>query len=243
MIYQASFINRKGDTISLAISIPSLPEGTARLDDGSAGVYLAADDAITIEGSASDTFAHILSSTAAVNIVTVDALTDFFRSSVFDAPVSISCNDTCVFAGYLSPQSYDQDYIDPLDDFQLNCVDALSALQYAKYRNVGAGGVDFAKVKLNAEQLSFLDIIRELLQTVSGAVGSSPRLFYDGSKAIDATEANRYSIFSQVSVNELLFLGDEEDDVWTQDKVLEEIMRYLDLHITQRGKDFYGFFR
>lgn len=241
MNYQASFINRKGDTISLAISIPSLPEGTARLDDGSAGVYLAADDAITIEGSASDTFAHILSSTAAVNIVTVDALTDFFRSSVFDAPVSISCNGTCVFAGYLSPQSYDQDYIDPLDDFQLNCVDALSALQYAKYKNVGAGGVDYAKVKLNAQQLSFLDIIRELLQTVSGAVGSSPRLFYDGSKALDATADNRYSIFSQVSVNELLFLGDEEDDVWTQDKVLEEIMRYLDLHITLRGKDFYVF--
>ena len=241
MKYQASFINRKGDNISLAISIPSLSGGTVQLDDGSAGVYLAAEDTITIDSSVSDTFAHILSSTASVNIVTTDALTDFFRPSVFDAPVSISCNDTCIFAGYLTPQSYDQDYISLFDDFQLNCVDALSALQYAKYRNVGAAGVDYAKVKLNAKQLSFLDIIRELLKTVSGAVGSSPRLFYDGSKAIDAAEGNRYSIFSQVSVNELLFLGDEEDDVWQQDKVLEEILRYLDLHITLRGKDFYVF--
>lgn len=241
MQYQASFINRKGDTISLAISIPSLPDGTAHLDDGSAGVYLAADDTITIESSVSDTFAHILSSTAAISIETTDALTDFFRPSVFDAPVSISCNDTCVFAGYLTPQSYDQDYISSLDDFQLNCVDALSALQYAKYKNVGAAGVDYAKVKLNARQLSFLDIIKEVVRTVGGAVGSTPRIFYDGSKAIDGAEANRYSIFSQISVNELLFLGDEEDDVWAQDKVLEEILRYLDLHIVMKGKDFYIF--
>ena len=59
------------------------------------------------------------------------------------------------------------------------------------------------------------------------------------SKAVDDLTGNRYAIFGQLTINELLFLGDEEDDVWQQDEVLEEMLKYLNLHIVQEGFTFY----
>ena len=54
-------------------------------------------------------------------------------------------------------------------------------------------------------------------------------------------EENRYRVFSQLAISELLFLGDDESDVWMQDSVLEEILKYLNLHIVQDGLEFYIF--
>ena len=56
---------------------------------------------------------------------------------------------------------------------------------------------------------------------------------------MDDLTGNRYAIFGQLTINELLFLGDEEDDVWQQDEVLEEMLKYLNLHIVQEGFTFY----
>ena len=69
--------------------------------------------------------------------------------------------------------------------------------------------------------------------------GNAVRYLYDGSKAVDDLTGNRYAIFGQLTINELLFLGDEEDDVWQQDEVLEEMLKYLNLHIVQEGFTFY----
>lgn len=69
--------------------------------------------------------------------------------------------------------------------------------------------------------------------------GNAVRYLYDGSKAVDDLTGNRYAIFGQMTINELLFLGDEEDDVWQQDEVLEEMLKYLNLHIVQDGFTFY----
>lgn len=67
------------------------------------------------------------------------------------------------------------------------------------------------------------------------------KYWYDGSKAIDAKTSNRYQVFKQLSISDLLFLGDDESDVWQQDEVLEELFKYLNLHIVQDGFNFYIF--
>ena len=71
--------------------------------------------------------------------------------------------------------------------------------------------------------------------------GHSLRCLYDGSRAVDSLTANRHAVFGQLSVSELLFLGSDEDEVWQQDEVLEEILKYLNLHIVQEGFTFYIF--
>ena len=136
-------------------------------------------------------------------------------------------------------------YNDELDEIELSCIDALTALQYAKYRDVGSLGVLYSVVKGQASQRSFLSMIKEMLGGVAAGLdikdGSKAHYWYDGSKAVDSQTANRHTIFGQLTINELLFLGDEEDDVWQQDDVLEELLKYLNLHIMQDGMDFYIF--
>ena len=118
-------------------------------------------------------------------------------------------------------------------------------MQYSKYRNIGSYDIFYDEVKAAATQRSFYNIATEILNGIMANLdivgGKIVRYLYDGSKAIDSSSGNRYSIFRQVSVNELLFLGDTEDDVWNQDEVLAEILRYLNLHIIQDGFTFYIF--
>lgn len=108
---------------------------------------------------------------------------------------------------------------------------------------MGALGVLYNVVKAEAEQRTFLEMLKEIMGGVTAGLdivgGNAVRYLYDGSKAVDDLTGNRYAIFGQLTINELLFLGDEEDDVWQQDEVLEEMLKYLNLHIVQDGFTFY----
>ena len=110
---------------------------------------------------------------------------------------------------------------------------------------MGALGVIYAFVKAEASQRSFYDIATEILQGVTDGLdilgNQNIKFWYDGSKAVDAQTANRYQVFKQLSISDLLFLGDDESDVWQQDEVLEELLKYLNLHIVQDGFNFYIF--
>ena len=94
-------------------------------------------------------------------------------------------------------------------------------------------------------QRSFYDIATEILQGVTEGLdilgNQNIKFWYDGSKAVDAQTANRYQVFRQLSISDLLFMGDDESDVWQQDEVLEELLKYLNLHIVQDGFNFYIF--
>ena len=129
----------------------------------------------------------------------------------------------------------------------------------------GKSGDDFQNLKEQVTELSkTIPVARDqlangLYQVISNGVpednwieyleksakasvgGAAPKVYYDGSKAVDSKASNRYSIFGQLAINELLFLGDEEDDVWGQDEVMEETLKYLNLHIVQEGLRFYIF--
>lgn len=203
------------------------------------------DDPVELTSEVNDTFDHLLCQQATVRLLARNFVPDFFCASCRDAVVNIYREGKCLFAGYIEPQSYSQGYNEEYDEIELSCIDALTALQYAKYRDVGALGVLYSVVKAEAEQRTFLAMLKEILDGVTAGLdivgGNSMRYLYDGSKAVDELTGNRYGIFGQLTINELLFLGDEEDDVWQQDEVLEEMLKYLNLHIVQEGFTFYIF--
>lgn len=72
-------------------------------------------------------------------------------------------------------------------------------------------------------------------------IGGGRALWYDGSKSLVADESRRWGIFDEMKIDELLMLGDEEDDCWTEKETLEEILRYLGLHMICEGLDFYAY--
>jgi hypothetical protein len=203
------------------------------------------DDPVELTSQVNDTFDHLLCQQATVRLLARNFVPDFFCASCRDAVVNIYREGECLFAGFIEPQSYSQGYNEEFDEIELSCIDALTALQYAKYRDVGSLGVLYNVVKAEAEQRTFLAMLKEILGGVTAELdivgGNAMRYLYDGSKAVDDLAGNRYSIFGQLTVSELLFLGDEEDDVWQQDEVLEEILKYLNLHIVQDVFTFYLF--
>lgn len=203
------------------------------------------DDPVELTSQVNDTFDHLLCQQATVRLLARNFVPDFFCASCRDAVVNIYREGECLFAGFIEPQSYSQGYNEEFDEIELSCIDALTALQYAKYRDVGSLGVLYNVVKTEAEQRTFLAMLKEILGGVTAELdivgGNAMRYLYDGSKAVDDLAGNHYAIFGQLTVSELLFLGDEEEDVWQQDEVLEEILKYLNLHIVQDGFTFYLF--
>ena len=244
MYIHGSFANQQGDAVTVHIVTGADRSEVLEIGTESSGLYFT-DDPAEIVSEVNDTFDHLLRQSATIRLLSRNFIPDFFSTSCRNAVVNIYKGDTCIFAGFIEPQTYSQPYNEVYDEIELNCIDALSALQFSKYKDVGALGVLYDVVKSEAAQRPLLDIMQEVLKGVVTGIdivgGHTMQYFYDGSKAVDDNESNRYSVFSQMSISELLFLGDEEDDVWQQDEVLEEILRYLNLHIIQDGFTFYIF--
>ena len=244
MYIHGSFLSQQSDTITVHIVTGNDRTQTIEIGTEKADVYFSEDPA-EIENEVNDTFDVLLRNSAKIRLLCGNLIKDLFSTSCRDAVVNIYKNDTCIFAGFIEPQTLSQPYNDRWDELELNCIDALSALQYSKYKNVGALGVIYTFVKAEAAQRSFYDIATEILQGVTEGLdilgNQNIKFWYDGSKAVDAQTANRYQVFKQLSISDLLFMGDDESDVWQQDEVLEELLKYLNLHIVQDGFNFYIF--
>lgn len=244
MYIHGYFYNENNDKIT--VEILTHADRSREIEIGAGGGELwFTDDPVEIESEVNDTFDHVLRHQATVRLLTRNYVPDFFCTNCRDAVVNIYRGEECLFAGYIEPQTYSQGYNEVLDEIELNCIDALTALEYSRYRDVGAAGALYNVVKVSAEQRTFQSILEEIIESLTEDLrisGEQPvRFMYDGSKAINVNIPYKYSIFSDISINELLFLGDEEDDVWQQDQVLDEILKYLNLHIVQFGFDFYIF--
>lgn len=244
MYIHGSFKNQIGDTVTVYILTDGDITQEKEIGSEADGLFFT-DNPVEITSEVNDTFDHLLRQSATIRLLSRDFLEGAFCTSCRDAVVNIYRGETCLFAGYIEPQSYSQPFNEVLDEVELNCIDVLSALQYSKYLNIGRQGVDYDTVKAAADMRSFYDIVVGMLDDITASIdivgGGQVRYLYDGSQAIDSAAANRYTILRQLSVNDLLFLEDDEDDVWTQEQVLEEVMRYLNLHITQVGLQFYIF--
>lgn len=242
MYIHGSFTNQQGDTVTVHIVANNDRMTEKEIGTETAGLYFT-DDPIEINTEVNDTFDHLLRQSATIRLFCRDFMTDLFSTSCRDVIVNIYKNDKCVFAGFVEPQTYSQPYNEVYDELEVNCIDVLSALQYSKYKDVCTLGVLYSVVKNEAGQRSFKDIIVEILNGITQNLdivnGTTVQYLYDGSKSISRNVT--FSIFSQLTISELLFLGNEEDDVWQQDEVIEEILRYLNLHIVQDGFVFYIF--
>ena len=245
MYLHGHFYNQKEERIEVHILTGGDRTKEIVIGEKKEGDLSFTDDPVELTSQVNDTFDHLLCQQATVRLLARNFVPDFFCASCRDAVVNIYREGKCLFAGFIEPQSYSQGYNEEFDEIELSCIDALTALQYAKYRDVGSLGVLYDVVKAEAEQRPFLAMVKEILCGVTAALdivgGNVMRYLYDGSRAVDSVASNRYAIFGQLTVNELLFLGEEEDDVWQQDEVLEEMLKYLNLHIVQNGFTFYLF--
>lgn len=239
MKIHGSFINRLGDTV--AVEITTRTGGAADMEIGTeeVGLWFDADAPVAIRAEANGPDDVLLRHSCTIRLLSRSFVPSLFCASCLDAVAMVSSNGRCVFAGYIEPMAYSQPFAEALDTLEINCIDALSALQYFRYGGAGSPDVSFEALKRAARQRSFAHVIKAAIGGVAAGLGGGVRLLYDGSRAMGSDTGA--GVLSRLAVSELLFLGDTEDDAWGMDEVVSETLRYLDLHIVQQGTDFLVF--
>ena len=97
---------------------------------GGALVKFAAEDAVTIDCDRDDYFTHIIKKSATIRLVTRIYLGDYlWAANQKSVIVNILRNGKCVFAGYVTPNTYTQDYVGEWTPLDVNCRDLLSTLE------------------------------------------------------------------------------------------------------------------
>jgi len=191
-------------------------------------------DPVQITCEIEDTFQHLIKKSATINLVTRNYLGDtLFANNARDIEVTITKNGQCLFFGYLEPNTYEQGFALPLEEFTLNCIDALSTLQYYKYNDITLSNFNLKKSTSTLKTFKQLVNICLTQDIVKGAI------LYDKSKGVDTLSVA--TLFDDLSINDSYIIGEDYEDVWTCEQVLEETLKYLNLHIIQMGYDYYIF--
>lgn len=241
MNIHGEFTNKKGHVVSVtvtsAIGTDDVEIGTERSDANE--LWFDGDDIITTESGFNDSFDVVIGHSASINLQTIAYVPALFGKSYKDVKVNIDVDGVCAFNGFVDPNTYNQPYVDVYDDLELSCIDVLSSLQYSYFRNVISKDA-YDKAVAEAGTTTFWELIKEALTAAAGTLDGYS-ILYDGSRKSSATGAAADTVFKDYMVSDFVFLGDDEDDVSTYSDVLENVLKYLNLHIVQYGKTFYIF--
>ena len=231
MIIYGTFKDINNQTIEVEI-INSSIEGE-QVEIGQDGLFFS-DDPIQIETNNDDTFEHIIKKTATINLVTSSYVGNlFFAENARSVTVEINKGNECLFYGFVDANTFSQPFTNPLDVFSINCIDCLSTLQYYNYKNATIR--DFDEKKQMASTVSFQNIITSMFDNTI----KKGNIYYDKSKGL--TSGTTQNVFENLGIAENILYGDEFDDIWDDETTLNEILKYLNLHIIQEGKHYFIF--
>lgn len=229
---------RDVNNVLYSVHILSDNDKIKELTIGENGLYFA-DSPISIETNIDDTFQTIIRRSASINLVTHDYIgNELFANNARNIKVNIYKEDLCIYAGFVEPNTFSQPFANGLEEFTINTTDALTTLQYYYYCNLK----DYQQAKKDASVKTFKEMLDKMLDDILNidiVEGTGGCVYYDLSKGI--AKGKESTIFSDCSMSELYLLGDEADDVWTNEEVLEQMLQYLNLHIIQDGLDYYIF--
>lgn len=233
MLYIGKTEGGDGRIVTVEIETGGDRTQTIRLDTGD--IKIADGNSITITGETNDILDPALRHSAKVTLLTREFIPDMFRKDPLSAKVLIKSGDAVLFRGYVLPRTYSQKYSAIYEELEVNCVDCISVLENLKWRGVGASGTDWGAERKDCGMLTIREVITQALsmsedEPVIEWCAGIPLMSAGGSSALDG-----------IKVDERLFMGESEEDTWTALEVLQETLRYLNLHITQEGGKFYVF--
>lgn len=201
------------------------------------------DDPVTIEQENDDTFNTIITKSASINLLTNNYIGgELFADNARSVKVVIEKNSVTQFMGYVEPNSFNQPYTSPLDEFTINCVDCLATLSYYNYSYAKLS--NYKDKKASASTVTFKQLITDALEPFKElatlqTIMTKPNIYV---MDIKGTTANRKAmLYDDMSVSELNFYGDDFDDIWTYEDVINEVLQYTNMHVIQSNCDFYIF--
>lgn len=172
-----------------------------------------ASSPLFIDYEMDDEFQTIIKKTATINLVSKIYLGDYlYTTNARDIPVTIYKGGTLLFEGFVLPLSFNQEFHNNWDEFTIQCGDYLTTLQYYNYKD--SNSTNYDQLKETANIVTFKDVINTTL-------GNERPIFYDNSKGS----------LANYSVHELNFYDDDLDSVWNNEDVLNQVLKYLNLHV------------
>lgn len=221
-IIRGGFKDNKERLVTIDIWSP-LGMGEYDLNDAASPIKIAFDS-INIKYEIDDLFETIIEKKMSIDFITERYFGDvLFSDRVKQVKVTVKLEDVVLFAGYIEPYTYSQDYAEKLNSFTLNCIDELGCLKYGYlYKHA-----DWKSVTNREQPISFKEYLSMILPT---------NTYYDMSKRIGSASA-----LDVLGVSQELFLGKSEDKMKDNKEALEYILKYLNLHIIQEGEDIFIF--
>lgn len=164
---------------------------------------------------------------ATVGIVSSSYLPDIYSATAKGTLVRLSSGGVVKWVGYATPCLYTMGYANPLEVIEVECIDALSVLQYVKYSSADKGIVTLRHIidKCLAASVVYNDYyVADTLQLSRGS--SIP--------AIDRLHVSEGLFFGVKSGNDV-----DDDVAWTMQEVLENVATFLGLTMYAEGTSVY----
>lgn len=134
MKIHGTFKDIHDDTISVTIYNVNKTGNDINVDN-SDWIRFAGDEPVTVTTDCDDSFTHIIKKTCKINLLTKRWMGEYlFANDATSIVVNVNRTTgnvtTCLFAGYVVPCTYNQDYAHEWEKITVNCIDNLGVLEY-----------------------------------------------------------------------------------------------------------------
>lgn len=153
-------------------------------------------------------------SAGSVGIITGDYMFDIYSSTAQGTKVVLSDAGGTVWTGYATPNLYDMGFVHDREEISIECIDALSTLQYVKY------------LPETKQVRSLADVLKYVVQQCN----AYKAIFVSANTTLPGKTT---PILSDLYISDENFFAtreakeSDEDVAWTCQDVLEEICRFL----------------
>lgn len=153
-------------------------------------------------------------STGKIGIVGSDYLRNLFSTAYKQYRVTFKKNDVVTWCGYVKPELYTQDYSTDLFNLEIECMSAMSVLEYMDY-TMEEGSEGF---------VTLWNLIKKCVEASGGRYDAVyiPYVYASSKEAYDNDE----NILESMTISEQNFF-DEEGKAMKLKEVLEEICKFL----------------
>ena len=153
-------------------------------------------------------------STAKLRVVGSDYLQTLYTTGYRQHRVTLVRGGEVAWCGFIKPEVYTQDYVDDVFELEVECVSALSVLEY----------IDYAVQGERMQFVSFKSLLARCMEEARGRYAGIlvPRVYALSQQGYEEGE----DILQKLTVSEQNFF-DEDGKPWKLKEVLEEICKFL----------------
>lgn len=207
LIYKIPFAALRGEACMIEIEL----EGYT----GAATELTAADSPFTVEIDDEEfLYTPTRFSNATIRVVGSDYLQSLFSTAYQQYRVTFKREGEIVWCGFIKPEVYTQDYCSDKFELELECMSAMSTLEYINYQ----------ADKEERQFVSLWSLLQKCIQSANGQYNAVylPHVYASSAAQYNAGE----NVLEKMTVSEQNFF-DEDDEAMSLKEILEETCKLL----------------